>query len=575
MKNLRSVSLSIIFLLALTGCSAISNSATAENQEACDVNQKFSEDLVTDFDLLPAMNEYMTNSEPISKPGLTNFRDSISLFEEFVSEVSTNSSDLRNIVSSNALRDSLIEVSASSNQLLQNLSAASTSFAKINHDDSDAQAVLTKEFHQINFSITSLYRNLESLLEVCASEEVKASQVQNEPFSYKASFPVAPSTKSDIGKCLLPDRTSGQTSMPGTIFVGFPATPGFIPLTGESTVLLLPVDWQDVQGDPDYINRGKEQAGLFSQYYRDVSNQKLNFTWRFTENWVRLPGTSEDYRVEGPFPHPKLIQDAVAAADPTVDFSNVSAVFLLLPEKQEVMYEGTQDHYLPGKPPITISTEGEILGYVASGKYFDEPGPRNLWSHWVHELAHFLNMPDLYDHAAQHEGKSIDIPIGPFSGFDMMSSQDGPSRTINSWSRFIMGWLDPQEIYCQNLDDFESSTFELNPIDNEINGHKAVFIRLSETTALVIESRRHTDYDVETYQSRDGVIVFTVDTTLGHGQGYLALQAPEGRSLVAAGTYGYERQLDAVLYEGDSVTYQGITVFVDEIGEKDRVSIIK
>jgi hypothetical protein len=184
-------------------------------------------------------------------------------------------------------------------------------------------------------------------------------------------------------------------------------------------------------------------------------------------------------------------------------------------------------------------------------------------------------MPDLYDHAAQHEGKQLEIPIGPFSGYDMMSSQDGPSRTINSWSRFIMGWLDPQEIYCQNFDDFESSTFDLNPIDNEINGHKAVFIKLSETSALVIESRRHTDYDVETYKSRDGVIVFTVDTTLGHGQGYLALQVPEGRSLVAAGTYGYERQLDAVLYEGDSVTYQGITVFVDEIGEKDRVSIIK
>jgi hypothetical protein len=332
-----------------------SNSATAENQEACEVNQKASKDLVTEFALLPAMNEYMKNPGPISKTELNDFRDSINSFEAFVSDVNTNSSDLRNIVSSNALRDSLIEVSASSNKLLQNLSVTSNSFETINHDDPDAPESLKKDFHQINFSITSLFRDLESLVEVCLGEEVNASLAQKAELSYAASFPAAPSAMSDIGKCLLPDRTSGQTSWPGTIFVGYPATPGFIPLTGESTVLLLPVDWQDVPGDPNYINKGKEQAGIFSQFYRDVSNQKLNFTWRFTENWVRLPGTSEDYRVEGPFPHPKLIQDAVAAADATVDFSNVSAVFLLLPENQEVMNEGTQDHYLPGKAPIATS----------------------------------------------------------------------------------------------------------------------------------------------------------------------------------------------------------------------------
>lgn len=440
------------------------------------------------------------------------------------------------------------------------------------------QEELDRFLSDLGQGIDTLSSYFKQTVEVCNKKSINAKLEvpNNTTVAKKPSLPLANVSTSEINNCLLPDKTTGKTSMPGTIFVGFPATPGFIPLAGEPKVLLLPVDWSDVPGELSYIAEGKKQAELFSDYYSSVSNQKLNFKWQFVENWVRLPGTSEDFRIKGPFPHPKLIQAAVAAADPYVDFSNVSGVYLLLPNQQKVMYEGTQDHYLPGKPPIAISNEGEILSYVASGELFSASKHRTIWSHWVHESAHFLNMPDLYDHAGQWEGKELIIPIGPFSGFDMMSSQDGPSRTINSWSRFIMGWLDSSQIYCQSFEKFTSASFDLSPIDANKAETKAVIIRLSDSEALVVESRRPTKFDLPTKQSRKGVIVFSVDTTLGHGEGYLRLIAPEGRRVVDPGrSAGDTPQFDAVLYAEDSISYKGITVYVEKLGTKDRVSIIK
>lgn len=402
-----------------------------------------------------------------------------------------------------------------------------------------------------------------------STRPVKTSQAE------ETSIPGAAKVNSDIGACQLPDRTTGVTSMPGTIFVGFPATPGFIMPAGKAKVLLLPVDWSDLPGDTNYLKEGKGQAKLFSDYYLSVSNQQLEFEWNFVDSWVRLPGVSEDYRVQGPFPHPMLIKNAIAAADPNVDFSGVSGVYLLLPKNQQVMREGTQDHYLPGEEPIAISDEGEILSYVASGNIFSESKHRTIWSHWVHETAHFLNMPDLYDFEGQWEGKILDIPVGPFSGFDMMSNQDGPSRTINSWSRFIMGWLSPEEIYCQTIESIEDSSYELTHLDDSKSGIKSVMIRISETQALVVESRRPTKYDLQTNQSREGIVVYTVDTTLGHGQGYLRLIAPEGRELVNPGFRSVDLQYDAVLYESDEVVFNGLTIRVHKLGDKDTIVISK
>lgn len=571
MKKIFGVLFTVFSLLVtVTACSPVQPSALGQSpsgtltpeQQACTQIQKISEGLSSKFSVTPGFDkETKQPYDVISSIDVPQLQTRLADLRDYVKYVPTWLSPKDLSESQNDLIAGIDEVSMHSEKLLDFIFSSDQIREIIRNGELGTRESFVSSINTLDMYKLNLTDSLARANDYCPKEAT--------------ILPGPPELSSDASICKLPDRTTGVTSMPGTIFVGFPATPGFIPLTGTSTVLMLPVDWSDVPGAPEYINKGKQHAKMFSDYYRSVSNNKLVFDWKFYENWVRLPGSAEEYRVQGPFPHPKLIQSAIAAADPLVDFSGIAGVYLLLPETQEVMHEGTQDHYLPGKPPIAISNEGEILSYVASGKLFDEPGHRNIWSHWVHETAHFLNMPDLYDFGGQWEGEQLDIPVGPFSGFDMMSNQDGPTREINSWSRFIMGWLEDDEIYCQDFTNFQDSTFELTHLSDKKDNLKSVMIRLSETEALVVESRRPTNYDLQTNQSREGILVYTVDTTLGHGQGYLKLIAPEGRGLVNPGFKSVDFQYDAVLYEGDSINHRGITVYVDKLGKKDTVAVFK
>jgi hypothetical protein len=112
-------------------------------------------------------------------------------------------------------------------------------------------------------------------------------------------------------------------------------------------------------------------------------------------------------------------------------------------------------------------------------------------------------------------------------------------------------------------------------VDNSL---KSVIVKLSDNTALVIESRRKTDLETQVgNRSRDGVLVYHVDTSIGHGEGPLTLLAPHGRTLVRSQiTPGADAgpNLDAILYEGNSVEIAGYKVTVNEHKEhSDVISI--
>jgi hypothetical protein len=67
-----------------------------------------------------------------------------------------------------------------------------------------------------------------------------------------------------------------------------------------------------------------------------------------------------------------------------------------------------------------------------------------------------------------------------------------------------------------------------------------------------------------------GILVYTVDTSVGQHQGPLRVQIPEGRSLER--TYG-QGWPDALLRVGDSVAVAGLTIELIQSGEYDRVRI--
>lgn len=385
---------------------------------------------------------------------------------------------------------------------------------------------------------------------------------------------------SDGSICLLKDVSPNQS-----LRVGFPYKTTNLDSKTAYKVVVIPVDFADFPGKGRPSDFNKKPVEKFVDYYKQVSSGKFKLQMDFQDEWFRLPGKMADYQVSAAdYQNPyssrtkeqktRLFHGGVSIADPKVDFTDTAIVLFVLPQGQtaiELTLQGFWGGDLPSPAP---SNEGLVKNFFTSGNYFTLD---RVWSYYAHELGHTIMLPDYYIHAANY-GKEhlIQIPSGPMSGFEMMSTQDGPSRTLSFWSRFMMGWTEPTQLHCNEITDYKDSSFVLEPIDNLTSNLKSVVIKTGEHTAVVVESRRVTNFDEITTRSRNGVLVYTVDTSVNHGEGSLKLVAPKGRGLIFPFTTGNRiPQLDAILYVGNSVDVAGLHITVNKTGATDTVSISK
>ena len=210
------------------------------------------------------------------------------------------------------------------------------------------------------------------------------------------------------------------------------------------------------------------------------------------------------------------------------------------------------------------------------------------------------------------------LPMGDWS---VMQDQNGNTREVIAWHRWLLGWLGDEQVYCipsESLTDLELS---LSPLTREAEGYKTAMIPISDRKVIVIESRRAEGYsalagymsiavDVDGVREQarlrdfgtDGLLVYTYDTSAFYGEGPARMQIPEGRPnewgmatcpFVDCGAGGdpdnpwlawdpdnpenilRETLLDPLVRLGDSITVEGVTIELIESGESDRVRISK
>ncbi|NCX32816.1 MAG: hypothetical protein EBX26_01675 [Actinobacteria bacterium] len=115
----------------------------------------------------------------------------------------------------------------------------------------------------------------------------------------------------------------------------------------------------------------------------------------------------------------------------------------------------------------------------------------------------------------------------------------------------------------------------LAPLSSKESGVKFAVIPVSSTKAVLIESRRVTKFSCGP-TDRNGVLVYTYDATLGHGENFLTPAIPKGRAVTSiAPPCQVSPFPDPLLYEGDKVTVEEVTVIVLESGTLDRIRITR
>jgi immune inhibitor A len=173
--------------------------------------------------------------------------------------------------------------------------------------------------------------------------------------------------------------------------------------------------------------------------------------------WLRLPQALAYYTAggrngRGTYPNnaQRMVEDAVAAADPFIDFRQYDSDgdgfvdnLCVIHAGQGAEHTGDASHVWSHKwqTKSPISVDGvAVSSYSTEPEYWSTPGDMTTGV-FCHEMGHILGLPDLYDRDKSSAG------IGRWS---LMASGSwngklgsSPSR-LDAWCSAQLGWLKPQ-----------------------------------------------------------------------------------------------------------------------------------
>ena len=386
----------------------------------------------------------------------------------------------------------------------------------------------------------------------------------------------------DDGICKLRENSSPRNTYQNPLAASFPGVTYTIPHTGRVDIALVYLEWGDLRGTEADFEYYQHQASMFEDFYYMVSDGKLDINIHYVKKWFEVGPTYVDYKMspaqDGGSYHSKDIMqkngDAfIAASDAGTDFSGMDAIIFAIPRAKEVFETGPHA-FGHNKQNGLRTQEGTIYDWISAGTWFiDNPGQPS-WVFYVHEFGHSLGLIDFRGSNDDMREKYLNNPMG---GYEIMDNQGGPTRTMTAWVRWVQGWLNDSQVLCVDSTEITTNYYKINRLNKVGGATKAVVIKTSSTKAIVIESRRwDSKFDVPVVNSKDGVVIYTVDSTKGHAEGPLRLVSPRDitRYLSEPNTYPDWRTLDAIFYEGNFITIDGVTIKVEELSASgDIVSV--
>jgi M6 family metalloprotease-like protein len=266
------------------------------------------------------------------------------------------------------------------------------------------------------------------------------------------------------------------------------------PSTGRIDSIGLFLDYPDAPASPAAASTLAAAYSPDPAWWEEVSNGRLTVSLTPGPRWIRMPAPTTSYLpINSGAAVYGYVKDAIAAADPTVDFSRYNHVsFWNAPGFNVTTGSAFILTELGGFPPIfadgTQIKFGVFLGPDVGGRV------PNIWNH---EQLHVLGLPDL-------GGRAV--------GWDTTSyANDPPGLThLLGWHKWQLRWIDPGQLTCVSARGTVEET--LTPMSVR-GGRKLVVVPISDTYAYAVEVRRHIGYDRNA--CGEGVLVYAIDSTRG------------------------------------------------------------
>jgi hypothetical protein len=256
----------------------------------------------------------------------------------------------------------------------------------------------------------------------------------------------------------------------------------------------------------------------------------------------------------------------VTEADKYFDFTGIQAVQFILPAGQGIIEYGIKGNAWFDVVKNFKTNEGTRIELFSIPSTFLEEANsgRNFWSWWMYHYIGGLGI-------AKYGGSRIATPMMTY----VIQGVTEGERDLGGWIRFLIGWMPEDRVYCRTATNLTKLDLTLVPLtDNKSQGIKLAVIPLSETKALILESRRVTKFSCTTRTERNGVLAYVYDSTLGHQDEYFKPISPEGRQVENYSCFA-NPTTDLLLHEGDTVTFQGVTIEMLKHGNYDQVRLTR
>jgi M6 family metalloprotease-like protein len=354
------------------------------------------------------------------------------------------------------------------------------------------------------------------------------------------------STFVQTSECQLRDQITPNRSFNTDLSAGFPKVRIRLPSYGRMKALIVPLDFAEVPGIDNPVTFFTPMADGVRDMYYNASYGRLAIDFHILPNYVRMPFSPSKYnmgRGNSTGNPGGYWQEIISLTDTLIDYTQYDAVYFLVPK--EMPYSTMAG------PAITspIAVKGGYIVNGASGggdMYLPGNGPNAARNWMAHEFGHAFG---LYDEDLDHASATL-------GSWSLMAN--GWSRNAiehNGWDRYLMGWLGATQVACMPKATLggTGATLKLNPLVRQNADIKVAMVPLSTSKMLVMESRKSEGFDVIA-ANREGVLVYTVDMTIGQSKGPYRTQRRVGST-----DRNFE---DAALRAGDTLTIDGVEVSV-------------
>jgi M6 family metalloprotease-like protein len=393
---------------------------------------------------------------------------------------------------------------------------------------------------------------------------------------------------SDIESCKIKDARITKTQPNNS---GFPLSKDLLPASGQFTFLIAPIDFADAAGSIEDLASLKEQVTAFSNWFTFHSNGKLKLNVIIGNKWFRDSKLSTQYSTRKgganePNPYAnawdQFAQDFIDDLGTTYNFNDIDGVIFHFPNNQKTdISEAILGRGVSLRTPQGVKS----LFYWGDGNY-------------MYQLANDLKSTNpfywaqLYTHETLHSmGISLHSPgNGFYTGIGQ--NQAGSSWVLDAWEQFKLGWLDSNQVYCLPKNLITKNQILLQPLEEKLIGYKTIIIPLASTTALVIESRRPTNYSSGWPDNYKGLLVYQIDTTLdtdrsqestgldnGNDRKYSKwayyLPSDQRPPIYSQNNANNEAIYSYLILPGETVTFDGVKISLNQQSSFDYVEITK